>query len=171
MKQIKKRYKHLNTITMKLKYIMPMLTTVVLLVAGIVLFARCEKEKKVKSILCKGTTWLCDTNNYRIELYFSINENSFFSKVENHSSLELIFRDSTWNDFVSINDSVIQIVRQISSNDTLSNPNNILKMSYVSADIISVQFYGFSTLPTWQVNDYLFRIKSIFFMVIVIFLF
>ena len=80
--------------------------------------------------------------------------------MENHSSLELIFRDSTWNDFVSINDSVIQIVRQISSNDTLSNPNNILKMSYVSADIISVQFYGFSTLPTWQVNDYLFRIKK-----------
>ena len=32
MKQIKNNYKLLNTITMKLKYIMPMLATVVLIV-------------------------------------------------------------------------------------------------------------------------------------------
>ena len=49
MKQIKNNYKLLNTITMKLKYIMPMLATVVLIVAGLVLFAGCEEEEnKVK---------------------------------------------------------------------------------------------------------------------------
>ncbi len=49
MKQIKNNYKLLNTITMKLKYIIPMLAMVVLIVAGIVLFAGCEEEEnKVK---------------------------------------------------------------------------------------------------------------------------
>ena len=141
---------------------LPLVATVALLVAGAMFLAGCEKEKnkevKEKSFFNNGMTWVCDTNNYHVELCFSTIGNTFFSKVENNSQMGLMFSDSTWNDFVWQNDSVVQIVRQIYANDTFSNPNNIFKISHISTNMVSIQFAGYSTSPTWMVSNYKFKI-------------
>ena len=145
---------------------LPIAATAALLVAGAFLFAGCEKEKvkhnDVDKVLNKSEnqlvgTWVCDTNNYRVELCFSNNGNSFFSRVNNHSHSGLMFDDSTWNDYVWQSDSVIQIVRKITANDTFSVPNNVFKITRISDDRISFQFDGYSTSPTWMVRIYQFK--------------
>ena len=140
---------------MKKNKILPIVATVIL--AGAMFLAGCEKENIVKSY---EETWVCDTNNYRIELYFSNDGNTFFSKVKNFSYWELMFNDSTWNDIVWQNDSVIQIVPQITANDTISVSNNLFKISHISADVISMQFVGYSNFPTWLVHSYQFKITK-----------